>query len=137
MDDIETELARKVGEIGGLRHDLRKVTDDLALAKAEADRERGRAEEIAAKLQSGSGTSDSSDTAVKAGLRELEMMLEQSLTQLGQAETERERMRVELGDVQQGLERAKQHITSLQERRDQLREENGKLREKLGLKAED
>jgi len=42
-----------------------------------------------------------------------------------------------LGDVQQGLERAKQHITSLQERRDQLREENGKLREKLGLKAED
>jgi hypothetical protein len=52
---------------------------------------------------------------------------------LDAAEEERALLRADLEATRAGVERAKQHITALQERRDQLQEEMARLKLQLGL----
>jgi multidrug resistance efflux pump len=47
-------------------------------------------------------------------------------------ESERDSLKTELEAVKAGLERAKQHVTVLQSRRDQMRDEIAKLKVALG-----
>jgi predicted nucleic acid-binding Zn-ribbon protein len=48
-------------------------------------------------------------------------------------EAERDAAKAEVEGLKTGLERAKQHVTVLQARRDVMREEINRMRERLGM----
>ena len=63
----------------------------------------------------------------------MERELEKTLDQLHTSEAQRETVAEELEATRAGLERAKQHVNVLQSRRDQMRDDIGRLRFQLGL----
>ena len=58
--------------------------------------------------------------------------IEEHLDQVHAREAERDALKAELEAVRAGLEQAKQHVTVLQSRRDQMREEIARLKVQLG-----
>jgi chromosome segregation ATPase len=72
-------------------------------------------------------------SSARSRVLELEAQMEQHFDQLHALETARDGAKAEAETYKTGLERAKQHVGVLQARRDVMREEINRLREKLGF----
>jgi chromosome segregation ATPase len=109
-EEQQKRSAALVSEIDGLKK-------ELEIVRAESERLK----------QSGSGSTNGQNSS------DSERKLQEALQSLEAAKRERESLKEEIAGLNQGLDRAKQHIGSMQGRRDQMRADIAKLKVKLGL----
>ena len=114
----ERLAAEATGRAKPLEEEHRRLTDELAKKSSELEKVRGELSRAGTHQPHAATPSEPGSSS--AGK-------EKAL------EAERDALRVELEGVKTALERAKQHVSVLQARRDLLRDEIAKLRARLGI----
>jgi chromosome segregation ATPase len=105
---FEMDRARLANDLSRLHVELRTAQDQLKLTKTDSD-------------------------VGRTSAQSMERDLEQALDQLLSVEQQRAELASDLEATKAGLDRAKQHVSVLQSRREQMREEIARLRVQLGL----
>jgi chromosome segregation ATPase len=129
-DGLESELARRVGELGSLRHDVNRATEREALARQEVAQRDEQIAALRAELAALRETLSSPEKGDASAAKAAEE-LKSAAGRLRAAELERDQLREEVEALSDGLERSKQHIESLQERREEMRMQISELKGKL------